>query len=237
MAAAHALAGLTDALNEGGARVADEVSAAAEELSSTVQELSGSAGEILVALDEISRGAQVQASATQQAGTAMEEIERAAALSASNAEAALVAVGQARALMDESREAVGRLTDGVMESAVETRAVIGLIGRLEDTGARIEKLVDGIALLGVQTTMLAVSGSVEAARTGEFGRGFAVVSGDIRVLARDSGENADRVRDVVREITVSIAATRRDLELIAQVADTEAQKSRQIDGRLVALGR
>ena len=237
MRAAHALAALADSLGKGGdAGAAEEVGAAAEELSSTVQELSGSAGEILVALDQISRGAQVQAAATQQASAAMEEIERAGALSAKNAEASLAAVAQAQGLMTDIRATIGRLTDGVVDAANEARTALGLIARLEETGLRIEKLIDGIALLAVQTTMLAVSGSVEAARSGEFGRGFAVVSGDIRVLARDSADNADRVRDVVREITLSIAAARRDLELMAQAAEGEAQKTRQIDTRLGLLG-
>ena len=34
--------------------------------------------------------------------------------------------------------------------------------------------------------MLAISGSIEAARAGDFGKGFAVVSADIRNLAKDS---------------------------------------------------
>ena len=48
--------------------------------------------------------------------------------------------------------------------------------------------------------MLAVNGSVEAARAGEFGKGFAVVSTDIRNLARDCAENADRIKDTVKAI-------------------------------------
>ena len=73
--------------------------------------------------------------------------------------------------------------------------------------------------------MLAVNGSVEAARAGDFGKGFAVVSKDIRSLARDSGENASRVKDTVRAIQNQITAVRTELEQIVSAAETENQKT------------
>ena len=43
-------------------------------------------------------------------------------------------------------------------------------------------------------------GNVEAARAGEYGRGFSVVAGDIRSLSNESSENADRIKDLVRQL-------------------------------------
>ena len=70
------------------------------------------------------------------------------------------------------------------------------ITALEQISRRIDKIVDAINTVSIQTNMLAVNGSVEAARAGEFGKGFAVVSTDIRNLARESAENADRIKDL-----------------------------------------
>ena len=80
-------------------------------------------------------------------------------------------------------------------------------------------------MVSIQTNMLAVNGSVEAARAGDFGKGFAVVSKDIRNLARDSGENAGRIKDTVRAIQDQIAAVRRELEQIISAAEAENQKN------------
>jgi methyl-accepting chemotaxis protein len=80
-------------------------------------------------------------------------------------------------------------------------------------------------MVSIQTNMLAVNGSVEAARAGDFGKGFAVVSKDIRNLARDSGENAGRIKDTVRAIQDRIAAVRRELEQIISAAQAENQKT------------
>ena len=46
---------------------------------------------------------------------------------------------------------------------MDTRTSLATIVRSETVGRRIEKIIDAIALMAVQTSMLAVSGSVEAA--------------------------------------------------------------------------
>ena len=100
-----------------------------------------------------------------------------------------------------------------------------MIAGLEGISRKIDKIVDGIGMVSIQTNMLAVNGSVEAARAGEFGKGFAVVSKDIRTLAQDSGENAGRIKDTVRTIQDQIGAVRGDLEQIISAAEAENQKN------------
>jgi len=231
---AQALATLADDLQGGtaGSSSAEQVGSAAEELSAAIQELSGAAGEIMTAVDQISRGAQMQAAATQQANAAMEQIERATAASRDVASTAVERIEALSANLQDNRAATMRLAAGVEESLKETQAVIGLMNGLDESGRRIEKIVDGIALVAVQTNMLAVSGSIEAARTGEAGRGFAIVSGDIRSLARDASENADRIKDVVRQIRDQITIVRRDLEQSAAIVQAEIAKNAMTAERL-----
>ncbi len=224
---AHALAALADDLqgNGVGAAIAEQVGSAAEELSAAIQELSGAAGEIMTAVDQINRGAQMQASATHQANGAIEQIERAAAASRDVASAAVERIEALASDLEDNRTATTRLASGVEESLKGTHAMIDLMSALDESGRRIEKIVDSIALVAVQTNMLAVSGSIEAARAGDAGRGFAIVSGDIRSLARDASDNADRIKDVIRQIRDQITSVRRDLEQSAGIAQAEVPKN------------
>jgi methyl-accepting chemotaxis protein len=105
------------------------------------------------------------------------------------------------------------------------RQSLELIAGLESISRNIQKIVDGIGMVSIQTNMLAVNGSVEAARAGEFGKGFAVVSKDIRNLARDSGENAAGIKDTVVAIQNHIASVRRELEIAIAGAEAENQKT------------
>ncbi|MBV9510399.1 MAG: methyl-accepting chemotaxis protein [Caulobacteraceae bacterium] len=234
---AEQLAEMADGLQSGeqAEALAEQVGAAAEQLSATIQELAGAAGQILAAIEQIAAGAQAQASATQEAGAAMNQILKAAAIARDAATQALAKVNDSQSLLADSRAAVSKLTSGVTATVAETRAVIELIETLDGSARTIEKIVDGMALVAVQTTMLAVSGSVEAARAGDQGRGFALVSTDIRTLARDSGENADRAKEIVRLMQRQIDLVRRDLEQIAEVADGEVTKNLAIDERLAAV--
>jgi methyl-accepting chemotaxis protein len=69
-----------------------------------------------------------------------------------------------------SRDTVARLAGGVETALKNTRDVLDLLATLNDTGRQIEKITDGLALIAVQTNMLAVSGAVEATRAAEAGR-------------------------------------------------------------------
>src|SRR6185312_6252433 len=95
-----------------------------------------------------------------------------------------------QAALKQGRASVFRRVEGVMAGMEASRASLATIIRLETVGRNIAKIVAGIALVAVQTTMLALSGSVEAARAGDAGRGFSLVSTDIRALARETASNA-----------------------------------------------
>ncbi len=225
--AAQAIAALTENLRtrRADASAAEEVGAAAEELSATVQELSSSANEIMAAVEQINRGSQQQASATQQTSAALAQIEDSARLAEKNANVAGGRVKAIAAAAGESRASIERLVAGIGTALDVTRGSIATIARLETLGRRIDRVVDAIALIAVQTTMLAVSGSVEAARAGSSGRGFALVSNDIRVLAREATESIERAKETVRGILDQATSVRRDLDQIVVAVDIELQNN------------
>ena len=67
-----------------------------------------------------------------------------------------------RAALKESGNTVENLVDGVATGLESTRASLAAITRLESVARIIDKVVGAISLVVVQTSMLAVSGAVEA---------------------------------------------------------------------------
>jgi methyl-accepting chemotaxis protein len=225
--ASTSLAELAEKVRAGrSAGAVEQIGAAAEELSSTIQELSGTASELMASISQIDKGAQQQASATQQTSTALAQIEKSAALSQSNANTARQQVEHMEMTLADGRASIEGFVAGVTKALTETRATLDMISGLEAIAHKIEKNVDGISIVAVQTNMLAVSGAVEAARAGDAGRGFSVVSSDIRTLARETSESADRIKETVRGVVEQIRSVRRDLEQIIAAAELEVDRNR-----------
>ncbi|OQY06911.1 MAG: hypothetical protein B6I28_05970 [Fusobacteriia bacterium 4572_132] len=82
---------------------------------------------------------------------------------------------------------------------------------LQEVAFAINKIVNAIDRVTIQTNMLAVNGFVEAAHAGEYGKGFTVVSKDIRNLANDSGENAQKIVELVNTIQRQVANVSQDI--------------------------
>jgi methyl-accepting chemotaxis protein len=235
--AAQELSELADELKNSTdiSKSAEEVASAAEELSSAVEEINRAATQIMIALDQIGKGAAQQSAATQQSSAAIAQIEKGAQLAQARSQTAL-GKGQAiTEMLTLNRIAVDELITGMEKSVESGRQSRDQISALEQISRRIDKIVDAITTVSIQTSMLAVNGSVEAARAGEFGKGFAVVSTDIRNLARDSAENADRIKDTVKAIQDQIVVVRGDLTEIADDAALEVEKNKQISRNLLGV--
>jgi methyl-accepting chemotaxis protein len=214
------------------AATAEQISASAEELSAAIQELSGAATQIMASLEQINRASQLQSAATQQTSAALNQIENSARVAQKNRDLANERVQSIEAAIRAGSTSMGSLVAGVSDALQRTRASVATIKRLETVGWRIEKIVDAIALIAVQTSMLAVSGAVEAARAGDSGRGFAVVSNDIRGLAREASANVERASDTVRGILDQISTLRGDLEQMATATEIEVQNNRSVSASL-----
>jgi methyl-accepting chemotaxis protein len=94
----------------------------------------------------------------------------------------------------------GKLADQASEAAREASANVD---RLRESSAAIGNVVNLIAQIARQTTLLALNSTLEAARAGEAGRGFAVVATEVKALAVQT-------QHATEEITKKIEALQRD---------------------------
>jgi methyl-accepting chemotaxis protein len=94
----------------------------------------------------------------------------------------------------------GKLADQAGDAAREASANVD---RLRESSAAIGNVVNLIAQIARQTTLLALNSTIEAARAGEAGRGFAVVATEVKALAVQT-------QNATEEITRKIEALQRD---------------------------
>lgn len=208
------------------AKSAEDVASAAEELSSAVQEINRAATQIGSAIEQIRRGAQTAAAASEESAAAVNQIEKGLEVAQQRATQSSEKVQNVQSILSVNKKGVDELIHGIGESVKATQVSIKQVKDLEQVSRRIDKIVESITTVSIQTNMLAVNGSIEAARAGEFGKGFVVVSTDIRNLARDSAENADRIKDLVKAVQDQIAIVSSDLEEIVRSALEETEQAK-----------
>jgi len=184
---------------------AEEVAATAEELSANIEELSTAAAEVAATLLQMIDGIKTVEDNSFHAVNIAGECQTRTLELMRLAQQGGEANDKVESLLVSSRAGAKGVWLKLQESIKSYEGTNASIEALQDKIRRIEKIVDTIENVSIQTNMLAVNGFVEAATAGEHGRGFSVVAGDIRNLATESAENADKIKELVRDIQMQMS--------------------------------
>ena len=205
---------------------AEELAATAEELSTNAEELKASSQQISIAIEQINKAAGAQAKAAEASNALGLQLQVAAKGMGDRAELSVERAAATQKLLAGNKTNVDTLIVNIGKSADASAESAKNILELEERTRRIDKIVDAIVMVTVQTKMLAVNGNVEAARAGEYGRGFSVVAGDIRSLANESSENADKIKDLVKNVQTQITKVAGDIELAVSRGRSEVERAK-----------
>jgi methyl-accepting chemotaxis protein len=166
-----------------------ELEASASTLTSTAERSQELTTMVAAASEEASTNVQSVASATEELSSSVNEISRQVQESARMASEA---VGQARTTNDR-------------------------VSELSKAAARIGDVVELINTIAEQTNLLALNATIEAARAGEAGRGFAVVASEVKALAEQTSKATG---EIGQQITGIQAATQDSVTAIKEISGT-----------------
>lgn len=97
----------------------------------------------------------------------------------------------------DSIQSVGQVTETVRVMSDEINTAVLGVNEYASNAEKILVIINGIAN---QTNLLALNAAIEAARAGDSGKGFAVVANEIRVLAEQTGEATNDIKDIIANI-------------------------------------
>jgi methyl-accepting chemotaxis protein len=189
---------------------AEEIAASADAISSSMDDIQNSLKEVTSGLNQIEASSQ----ATNQSAILNKELFE-SGLSASKDISKLIEIARRNFdLLKTSFADVKGQMNGISNDFANSMAEGGSASSELDVIVKetrnVDKTVSSISNSIIQLNMLAISGSIEAARAGDFGKGFAVVSADIRNLAKDSESNTEKINDTIESMNAEIDTVRTD---------------------------
>ena len=170
-----------------------ELTASSDQSAQVTNNIAQSISDVAAMNEQQSDSVNTTFSAVKQISANIEEIASNANIASSNAEAASKEAGNGG---DSIRTAISQM-ESIEKVVSESAAVVNELG---ENSKEIGMIVETITGIAEQTNLLALNAAIEAARAGDQGRGFAVVAEEVRKLAAESQEAAEKIANLIGTI-------------------------------------
>jgi methyl-accepting chemotaxis protein len=205
-----------------------ELASAAEELSATVEQGNFSMSQIVKAINQFSQNAESVADSSKLSKSILSEVVKATKQVRDNSQQIYDSVKYFLEILQQNMKdfsGVIKIVNDVGQRNIESSKDLLKLGQ---NVKRVSKIVNVITNVSIQTNLLSVTGAIEAARAGEYGRGFAVVASDVRNLANESSEAAEKIKELVDNLQEQIQIFISDAERAGAQDFTESQSAKRI---------
>ena len=193
-------------------RFADQFESA---VGAIVSNVSASAAQLESAAGTLTRTAETTQTLSSQVAGASDE-------ASGNMQSVASATEELSASVDEIGKRV-RESNRIAEAAVlQAQQTDGRIGKLSRAAQQIGDVVKLITAIAEQTNLLALNATIEAARAGEAGRGFAVVASEVKSLASQTARATDEISSHIAGMQ---GATQESVAAIKEIGGTIGQIS------------
>ena len=115
------------------------------------------------------------------------------------------------------------------EKISATNEILGKIAQQLDEVYEVVTIINNVA---EQTNLLSMNAAIESAHAGEAGKGFGVVAEEIRSLAEETSENADKISKVVNAIVVAVENANESSQAAFDAFEKVSNHADQIIGAL-----
>jgi methyl-accepting chemotaxis protein len=198
---------------------------ASEEHGQAIESLIGSfEGSVRSVLDGVAAAAsELEATSTsmaelaESANSRVTEATGASQVASENVEAVASASEELSHSISEISEQVGESARIAGEAVSAADEASGMVRHLADDVGRIGTVIGLINDIAEQTNLLALNATIEAARAGEAGKGFAVVASEVKALATQTANATGDIESQISSVQGGSEDMAKSVEMIREV--------------------
>lgn len=190
---------------------ATEIAAAAGQQSSTMQGFNASTSEMAASVKEIS-------------ATGQELM--------STVEGVHGRANEASSLADSGRTSLADMESTMGQLSDATGSISSKLGMIREKAGGINTVVETITKVADHTNLLSINAAIEAEKAGESGRGFLVVSREIRRLADQTAVATLDIEQMVRQMQDSVSAGVMEMDGFSEQVRTCTSQVVEIGGQM-----
>ncbi len=155
---------------------------------------------ISFAMNEVEQGVMQQANDAEGCLSEMDNLSKKIILISDNTKEISRITEQTKDSIQNGTKATNKLNDQTKSTIEITTNIIKKVEHQAEKSLSIGKVTNVISEIANQINLLSFNASIESARAGEWGRGFAVIADEIRSLAEQSKQSVDDIQKMIQNI-------------------------------------
>ncbi len=206
-------------------RLASSIKSMAEALQKQViavksltKSISTSGKEVAGTMAHLASSASEQAAAVTETASTVDEMEQTGKNMASNANQIVDAAEKTTEASIRGRGAVETTNEIIIKIKEDAQDISEKSKKLLSAVEEVGNIIRSVNAIAEQSKILAVNASIEAAKAGEYGSGFAVVAQEVKDLAQQS-------KDATLQITGTLTAIRQAIETMVDTAQSGQERT------------
>ena len=171
-------------------------------------------------MDNMQNAAKVLMGVAEQTAEKANNSASASEVASGNVQTVASAAEELSASIEEIKRQVNETSAVVNQATTATRETTETVSGLSHSAQKIGDVVSLIQAIAEQTNLLALNATIEAARAGEHGKGFAVVASEVKELANQTSKATEEIASQIQDIQT---ATDQAVAAIQGIANTMEQ--------------